>query len=337
MDGDATIRRVGRIAARGDAREARVAGALLDEVEAAPEATLVVEDADGSVERALGGEAWSRLCHGDRVGRAWPPNGPFELVTVRLPKAREAFEMALHAVAARLDVGGRVLVYGGNDEGIRSAAAKMDRVFAQVADVAARRKCRVIEARDPRPGSRGALEDWRQAVDPPPGRAAWCSWPGLFARGGVDSGTARLLEALPPPPRGARVLDYGCGPGVIAATLLDADPALQVDALDADALALEAIRHNEPRARRLLGDAWRGVPEGRYDRIVSNPPYHRGKGEDFAALAALVDGAPDRLVSGGELWMVLPRQLNLQGRLDRFTSAEVAAEDSRYRVWRAVR
>ena len=49
-------------------------------------------------------------------------------------------------------------------------------------------------------------------------------YPGLFAAGGLDVMTAALLRALPPPPRGANVLDFCCGSGAIAAALGAREP-----------------------------------------------------------------------------------------------------------------
>ncbi len=312
-----------------------MAGALLGAVPSLDGRVLVVDDLDGGVERAFGGARWARFCAGDRLGCAWPEDGPYDVVTLRLSKVRVAFEMALHAVAARLAPGGRVLVYGGNDEGIRSATAKVGAVFETCETVDARRKSRILEAIGPRSQVRGALADWRLEV-PRAGGGPWVTYPGLFAQGGLDPGTALLLSALPAVPSGARVLDYGCGSGVVSSAILAATPDARVDALDADAVALCALRENVPSARALLGDAWRGVPDWSYDRIVSNPPFHRGKAEDFGALGALIDDAPARLAKGGELWMVTPRQLALTDRLrERFADVEVAVQDSRYRVWRA--
>lgn len=46
------------------------------------------------------------------------------------------------------------------------------------------------------------------------------TYPGLFAGGGLDVMTRALLEALPPLPSAkARVLDFACGSGAIAAVI----------------------------------------------------------------------------------------------------------------------
>jgi len=86
---------------------------------------------------------------------------------------------------------------------------------------------------------------------PPP--LAWRTYPGLFARGGLDVMTAALLNALPPPPakddsnsKRPRLLDFACGSGTIGAALLRASPSAEVHFLDADAVALEASKVNVP-------------------------------------------------------------------------------------------
>ena len=81
----------------------------------------------------------------------------------------------------------------------------------------------------------------------------WVSYPGVFAAGRIDEGTALLIGALPPLRRGDRVLDYGCGSGVIGAAALAAAPDIVLDLLDDDAVALEAARENVAGARFILG------------------------------------------------------------------------------------
>ncbi len=72
------------------------------------------------------------------------------------------------------------------------------------------------------------------------------------------------------------VLDLGTGSGALALALQHARPDLRVHALDASADALQVARANAQRLRlpvRFMQGSWLSGVSGRYQAIVSNPPY----------------------------------------------------------------
>jgi 16S rRNA (guanine1207-N2)-methyltransferase len=272
----------------------------------------------------------------------WPESGPFTSAYVRLPKAKDALDFALHAVASVMAANAPIAVFGANDEGIRSAASHLQAVADGVATVATRRHCRVLVGRRHAviPGHKASLSDWRREREIPiRGEARrWASYPGLFAGGGLDEGTALLLDHLPDLPATARVLDFGCGTGIIAASVLMKVPQARIDAVDADALALEAARANVPDARLLLDDGLGAVGAKRYDAILSNPPIHDGVAEDHGALERLIAEAPRHLIPGGVLQIVVQRRIKAGERMQAaFGNIALVAENGRYRVLRSRR
>jgi 16S rRNA (guanine1207-N2)-methyltransferase len=309
---------------------------------------LAVDDEVGGVEAELsrGGArvwSWRRRAIGDRPAHPWPPDGPFDAATLRLPKGRESLRMVLHAAASRVRSGGSLWLYGGNDEGVRSAGPFLESVLRDVRTVETRGHCRIWR------GCRGeglghlrsALSDWESlfTAELPGGAVQVFSFPGLFAHGRLDDGTRLLVESLPRKLPGVRVLDFGCGAGVVALALQQRFPEAELDLVDSDALAVEAARRNLPGARVHLGDAWSALPEtSRFDLIVSNPPFHRGKGEDFELINRLIDGAARRLQRRGELLIVAQRRLELGRWLgERFTAVRVERESRSFRLWLATR
>lgn len=280
---------------------------------------------------------WWRRAWGGRPASSWPSTDPLGTAALRLPPAKDELEMLVHAGAALLAPGGRLLVYGANDEGAGSAGRRIGSVFETVRSVASGRRCRVLLAERPQRGRvRGSLEHWCESFDPglPELPERWASFPGVFAHGRLDGGTALLLDRLPDVEPGARVLDFGCGHGIVGAVVAARTPEAAVDYLDVDTLALEAVRRNVPDARVVLSDGWRAAPPGPWDVIASNPPYHVGKAQSLRALEELVLGGSKRLSSRGWLALVTQRRLNAGDMMGaRFRRVDVLGDQGPWRAW----
>jgi 16S rRNA (guanine1207-N2)-methyltransferase len=290
--------------------------------------------------RGLAFSSWNRRLGSGGKAEPWPPAGPFDVGLLRLPKAKAEQEMAAHACLGVLVPGGRLIVYGGNDEGIRSFAGLLATLCGEVETLATRGHGRVVAARRPVDLSRvrAALAAWRSVAPLDIGGVArdWVSYPGIFAAERIDEGTALLVGALPPLPASAGVLDYACGSGVIAASARVHAPDIALELLDNDAVALEAARENVTGARLVLGSELADVGAARYDAILSNPPLHEGFAEDHTLLGDLIADAPKHLKPGGILQIVVQRRIPLDRLFAKhFSDISVVAENNRYRVWRA--
>ena len=131
---------------------------------------------------------------------------------------------------------------------------------------------------------------------------------GVFAQGRLDVGTAVLFRETDPPPPG-RVLDLGCGWGVIGLAVAAAVPDATVRAVDVNERAV--LLANENAAALGVTDRFEActpaeVPEGEsYDQIWSNPPIRIGK----EALHDLLLTWLPRLAPGGRAVMVVGKNL----------------------------
>ena len=131
---------------------------------------------------------------------------------------------------------------------------------------------------------------------------------GVFAQGRLDIGTAVLFRETEPPAPG-RILDLGCGYGMIGLAVATAVPGAVVTGVDVNERALLLANENAAalgladRFTALLPDA---VPaEATYDEIWSNPPIRIGKD----ALHALLLTWLPRLAPGGRAVMVVGKNL----------------------------
>jgi release factor glutamine methyltransferase len=93
-----------------------------------------------------------------------------------------------------------------------------------------------------------------------------------------------LLAPLPAP----RVLDLGTGSGAIALAVKHGCPRAQVHASDVSAAALAVAQANGDTlglpVQWHLGTWWQAVPAGRFDLVLSNPPYVARGDPHLAAL-----------------------------------------------------
>ena len=226
---------------------------------------------------------WRRFACGadDAAATAWPAHGasgaPFAAACfVRWPwyAAGDAASLLLRAVASTAMPSAPLWLCGNLDEGADAAPDLLGTTYGKAATVETSNGATLCTAKHSAKVTAAdqkllSLSGWSSqvkvtlpAVGEVGGSAAkassvqWLTWPGLFAGGGVDVMTSALLDALPRPPNGARILDACCGSGTIAAALLAssarAGGKVKVHCLDADAIALEAIKVNVPKAKRLL-------------------------------------------------------------------------------------
>lgn len=134
----------------------------------------------------------------------------------------------------------------------------------------------------------------------------------LFSSFQVDEGTDLLLRTIEPFEPPTRILDLGCGIGVIGIALARRYPQATVVLADKDLLAVRYARHNlalngVTNATVAGSVGMEAVPPGPYDLIVSNVPAKIG---DLAIEQEFVLAPLEHLRPGGEYWFVVVSGLN---------------------------
>lgn len=114
-----------------------------------------------------------------------------------------------------------------------------------------------------------------------------------------------------PSPR--RVLDLCCGGGCIGLAVAHYFPDAAVDLADIDEDALQLAAENTAalgltdRVRIIRSDLFSAIPPGRYDLILSNPPYVDAA--DLAAMPAEYHHEPDGALGSGADGLDLTRRI----------------------------
>ena len=165
--------------------------------------------------------------------------------------------------------------------------------------------------------------------------------PGVYAAGKLDPGTEFLLTSYHLEDLAAKkVLDLGCGYGLIAlkAALAGAD----VTALDDDLLAIQSAYQNAKTygldIRFLHSDINSELrKEEKFDLVLSNPPFHVGKQVKLELPHAFIAAAFAHLKPGGEFVMVANKALSYEPLLSEFSFWDKLAENTRFKVLRAIK
>ena len=181
----------------------------------------------------------------------------------------------------------------------------------------------------------GTWQDFE--VMTPVGELQLATQAGVFAGAKLDAGTRLLLEHLDVP-RGASVLDLGCGVGVIGIVAAQLG-AGSITMTDANLLAVEAAARNASAlgipARVLASDVYDHLGDTRFDLIVSNPPFHRGKQVDLTVANRIIGEAPHHLHPGGSLLLVANAFLAYGRHMEAtFDHVETVAATPQYHVLR---
>ena len=167
--------------------------------------------------------------------------------------------------------------------------------------------------------------------------------PGMFSHDRVDPASRFLAGNLPPTLSGA-VADFCAGWGFLAAEVADGFSAVSsLDLYEADFESLEAARTNLQAAPVQKNFFWHDLlaepVQRRYDAVVMNPPFHKGRAADPAGIGGgIIRAAAAALKPGGNLFLVANRHLPYEPVLAAsFANHKELARDAAFKVLAARR
>ncbi|WP_433548974.1 methyltransferase [Streptomyces sp. CA-294286] len=287
--------------------------------------------------------------------RDTPPDR-VDVLLIRVPKSLALLEDQLHRLAPGIHEDTVVVGTGMVKEIHTSTLRLFERIVGPTRTSLAEKKARLIfctpgQAREPSAGP------WpvTYTLDSDAGAGSGVTvtnHAGIFCAERLDIGTRFFLQHLAksrhlaPGAGPARILDLGCGNGVVGTAAALARPGADVvfadESFQAVASAEATCRANLPeaadKAEFLVGDGTAGIPHESVDLVLNNPPFHSHQATTDATARRMFAGARDVLRPGGELLVVGNRHLGYHVRLRRlFGNCEVIAGDPKFVVLRAVK
>jgi len=165
---------------------------------------------------------------------------------------------------------------------------------------------------------------------------------GVFSKNELDKGSELLIRTLLPIDLGEKLLDLGCGIGVIGLTLAYFHPRLNVCLSDINTRALSLCSANadtlklSQKVTVLQSDIYTEI-EGKFTSIVSNPPIRAGKKVTYQ----IYKGALEHLVDGGSLYIVVRKQqgaLSVKSYLEElYGNVTVLAREKGYYILQSIK
>lgn len=275
-----------------------------------------------------------------------------DVVAIRIPTEKLALVQLMADAFALLRVGGHCCIAGATNEGIKSAATLLEKLYGNATVLATDSGHRAVMA-----VKRAATpSDLTVLVDPSLPHDAFRSLnvtlrgeslqlfsrPGVFSWEHVDEATSILADCMTVG-QGDDVLDLGCGSGplgMLAARLSRTGHVCMVD-MDTEAVrcAARAVeRAGLANCDVLASDVAAAVRDRRFDVVVTNPPFHVGKGTDLDVPAQFIADAWQVLKRGGRLALVANRTLPYERLIhERFGNLVTLHDGPRFKVLGATR
>ncbi|NNU75744.1 class I SAM-dependent methyltransferase [Clostridium estertheticum] len=130
----------------------------------------------------------------------------------------------------------------------------------------------------------------------------------VFAPRNVDKGTLAMLSIIEFK-NDDKVLDLGCGYGIVGILSAKIVGATNVVMTDIDSRAVELTRgnidlNNVKGIEVYQSDGFKNINEKDLTLIISNPPYHA----DFSVPKEFIEKGFNRLAIGGRIYMVTKRK-----------------------------
>ncbi|MEH0420970.1 methyltransferase [Streptomyces sp. B21-083] len=278
-----------------------------------------------------------------------PPPERVDVLLVRVPKSLALLEDQLLRLAPALHEG-TVVVGTGMVKEIHTSTLKLfERIVGPTRTSLAEKKARLIHS-TVAPSVDRSASPWPYRYELPDGIGPASGHPvvnhaGVFCAERLDIGTRFFLRHLPEPAGPARVVDLGCGNGVVGTAVALAAPEAELLFLDesfqAVASAEATYRANDlpdERAEFRVGDGLAGTADGSVDVVLTNPPFHTHQATSDATAWRMFTGARRALRPGGELYVIGNRHLGYHLKLRKlFGNSQLVASDAKFVVLKAVR
>ncbi len=272
------------------------------------------------------------------------PEGAFDLVLLKIPKSLAMLEDQLIRLRPLLSTS-TIVVAAGMVKSIHTSTLKLfEKYLGPTKTSLAYKKARLIfpqldlkKERAPSPyPSQYKLENTPYQI---------INHAGVFSRDSLDIGTRFLLQHLPKDNRYEKIIDLGCGNGVVGLMAAEFNPDASIHFVDESFMAVASAKENfeaafgdQKDAIFEATDCLTGIARNSANLILNNPPFHQQNAVgDFIAKQMFRESFRV-LCNKGELWVIGNRHLGYHLALKKiFGNCETVASNKKFVILKATK
>ena len=266
----------------------------------------------------------------------------YDAVIIFVPKSKKELDLALAFITPMLIDQASIYLVGEKKAGIESAAKRLNALGRNNSKIDSAKHCQLWQVTLEEPVQPFCLADWVEIfkVQIKEIELELASIPGVFSFGQLDVGTELLLQNMFSRLDG-RVLDFGCGSGVVGIYTKLLNPSIALEMVDINLLAIECAKRscelNKVEAKIYPSDAWKDV-KGRVNGVISNPPFHSGVATEYRTTEGFIKGAKDKMSKHAPFLLVANSFLKYAQIIEStFERCDVLAENTKFKVYKAFR
>ena len=251
------------------------------------------------------------------------PQGPFQIVILRLPKSHALLRDQLQRMLPQLAPGALIIMPLMVKHLDNAVYQLLESLLGPLTTSLARKKARLIFAKNNSMilGQSPQAEETHWSL--PSLGLCLQHFSGVFSRTKLDPGAQVLLDQFPQGPY-MQVIDLGCGNGVQAIMAAKKWPQCKVVGVDESYMAVASASINainnsvEDQCEFRANDCLTDIYPQSADLILCNPPFHQERVIGDQIAMRMFAQSAQVLTNEGELWVVGNRHLGYHAKLKRW-------------------
>ncbi len=271
-------------------------------------------------------------------------DGTIDLLIIKIPKTLALLEDQLHRIRPNLNVH-TTIIGAGMAKQIHSSTLKLfERITGSTKTSLARKKARLIYAEYDSTILPG--------INPYPKHAVLenssiklVNHANVFSYDRLDIGTRFFLEHIPSSEQSIKIIDLGCGNGLLGIVAAQRHRFAELMFCDESYMAIASAQanfsnafENSRSAEFLTTDCLNGVTDNSVDMVLNNPPFHIHNAITDTVARQMFKASKRALKKDGQLWVIGNRHLNYRSILKHlFGNCELVASNHKFMIFIATK